>query len=650
MNYYRTDIDGLRAIAVLSILVFHLNKEWLPGGFTGVDVFFVISGFLITSIIYPKIMRGQFSYKDFYMRRIKRIVPAAFFYTFLTLIITAFIYLPNDWILVSKSALSSVIFLSNLYLMRSVDYFSARAEENPFLHTWSLSVEEQFYVFWPFILVCMARFLKTKFHRMLFISFMLLTSFALAQLLIQSPRGTNIAFYMMPTRFGELLLGAILAIYSQRINAKGVLMEYLGVLGMLLLVISFFLIDERTMFPGFASLLPTTGAALVILSGFNQEQQKKTHRLYRLLSVPVLRHIGLISFSLYLVHWPLLAMTRYITQEYILTTVQLLYIVPLMFVLAHTSWRYIEMPFRTTKLTFNKTATYYYLVPAISVLILTSYIIGQDGLPARFGLKTGSFILNEKNICVDDIERHCVIGDKSTKPEYALIGDSHGSFYSSIFDVIGKQSEVSIVAKSVNNCSGVFSTKVFNTKARTIKVCQILKEDFQNTKLSYNGVIIAERWEARLKFGDTYFNALEKLIEDYAILGKEVILMRQVPKYNCNIPRASLLRDKYDLSMSCPILESDGKVEVANELIDKIARRHSNVVALGVEHLLCSEGDCSPYINGDFVYSDDDHLNLIGSKTLANMLLKGSNNEWKELIKRLGGEASEVFSDSPANN
>ena len=635
MNHYRTDIDGLRAIAVLSILVFHLNKEWLPGGFTGVDVFFVISGFLITSIIYPKVMTGQFSYRDFYMRRVKRIIPAALFYTVFTLIITAFIYLPNDWILVSKSALSSVVFLSNLYLMRSVDYFSARAEENPFLHTWSLSVEEQFYAFWPFILVLMVRFLKTSSYRALFIGFMFLTSFLLAHLLVQSPRGASIAFYMMPTRFGELLLGAIVAIYAQRMNVRETFQQPLGLIGILLLVVSFCWINEETVFPGFVALLPTLGASLIILSCFNQEQRAKPHLLYRLLSTAIFRHVGLISFSLYLVHWPLLAITRYITQEYVLTTIQLLCVVPLMFVLAHASWRYIEMPFRATKTGFSKTISYYYLVPTISVMMLTFFVIGNDGVPDRFGLKIDSFILNEEHICVDDTRGPCLIGDKSKKPRYALIGDSHGSFYSSIFDIIGEQSEASIVAKSVNNCSGVFSTKIYNPKARTIKVCQIMKEDFNNNKLNYDAVIIAERWETRLKFGKDYFDELEKLIEEYAALDKRVVLMRQVPKYNCNIPRTSLLREKYNLSMSCPKLNSEEKVITANKRIDEIANRHGNVMTLGMEHLLCKDGHCSPYINGAFVYSDDDHLNLSGSKTLATMLLNNSNSEWEKFLNEL---------------
>ena len=300
---YQPHIDGLRAIAVLSVVIFHLEGSYLPGGFLGVDIFFVISGYLITSIIYKNKLNGNFSFSDFYVRRAKRILPPLFFVLFLTLIAGYILMLPYDFYKLGISSLSVITFLANIqYSLRTGDYFSGDSAEWPLLHTWSLSVEEQYYFVFPILLFT----LIVKFPRALDIVLLslLVASFCLAEFISRSTGYETFSYYLLFTRMGELLVGSMLAILQSKkvlnhINSS--LTSFFLICALLALMI---IVNERTVFPGFVAFI----ACLITAGLINSNNKITSILLANKLSI----FVGIISYSLYLFHWPVLAFFRYI--------------------------------------------------------------------------------------------------------------------------------------------------------------------------------------------------------------------------------------------------------------------------------------------------------------------------------------------------
>ena len=338
---YRPDIDGLRAISVLSVILFHVEKSLIPGGFVGVDIFFVISGFLISRNIIENIDRGRFSIYDFYIRRIRRIIPAMAVVVAATLMVSYFVMIPEDTVATSKSAVWSLGSAANIYfwLNQDTSYFAADSRELPLLHLWSLGVEEQFYLLWPVVLLLF-------YTRMMAKNFLIVAivcaaaSFFLGDIVFEiSP---SFAYYMLPTRSGELLLGAIVAVLVENRWALRLKREYvfpMAVFGVGLLVGSLFLLSEDRPFPGVRSLFPTAGAAVLILAGSVQDNP-----VSKLLSFRPLVGIGLVSYSAYLWHWPLLAFARY---GYGQLTVPLgVAMIAATLVLATASYYFVEQPGR----------------------------------------------------------------------------------------------------------------------------------------------------------------------------------------------------------------------------------------------------------------------------------------------------------------
>jgi peptidoglycan/LPS O-acetylase OafA/YrhL len=636
MISYRKDIDGLRALAVLSIFIFHINKSWLPGGFVGVDIFFVISGFLITSIIHTQILNGSFTLKDFYNRRLKRIVPAAMFYTIIIVIVAYIIYLPNDFLIVSKSAIASTVFLSNIYFMRNVDYFSPQAEENPLVHTWSLAVEEQFYVVWPLMLMVLIHLIKSPNRTRWLLIFVTVSAFVTAHALALNPSTQKSAFYLMPTRFGEFLIGCILAMNVSRVaEYKAQLKSFLATTGICILFVSFIFVDEDSVFPGALAFLVCIGTALII-GASAQAQGEPSSLTYKLLSSAPLRYIGKISFSLYLAHWPVLAVARYITQSYELRPGMLVVVIGMTFLLAHLTWKYIETPFRKTNFTFLKSAFAFYALPSFIVACITLYSLTTNGVPSRFNKTDQHFKVASDDICVTYIREDCQIGMPSATATFLLTGDSHGSFYSSFLDALGRSQGFSLDAISANDCAGIFTRSVFNKSGNTLSACSKLKAHLmtQQQEDNYSGFIYAERWEARLYKSDNYLDELIANLDYLEKRGKKVFLLLQVPKYSCDPNRVLLLEQKIGVDSDCT-LKSETKVQKANQKLVSLAKQYTNVSTLSVNDFFCQKGQCSTLLDGQIAYADDDHLSLFGTSLLADQLAKKLPPEWDKFVKRL---------------
>ncbi|WP_218352566.1 acyltransferase family protein [Alteromonas lipotrueiana] len=337
--FYRKEIDGLRALAILPVIWLHADLPYLSGGYLGVDVFFIISGFLITSIIVHEINKDKFSLISFYERRARRILPALLFVIAVTSIFVPLVSSNPDYLnSYGLSVLSTLAFSSNLYFWQTSGYFGSVSELSPMLHTWSLAVEEQFYIFFPLVTLFLLPLGKKKFF------YTLLVFLAISLVIAQwgasySPTGN---FYLLPSRGWELLAGAIAALIfsGKRISLiKDTYKSALSMIGFLLIIVSYFLFDASTPHPSFLTLLPVAGTALILL--FSNEK----NFIGKALSNKVLTTIGLLSYSLYLWHQPILALMKKSYSEH-LSVVQILFAVTLTFILSYISWRFIENPFR----------------------------------------------------------------------------------------------------------------------------------------------------------------------------------------------------------------------------------------------------------------------------------------------------------------
>lgn len=335
--HYRPEINGLRALAVLPVILFHAGFETFRGGFVGVDVFFVISGYLITAIILKELQNGEFSLINFYERRARRILPALFLVIFICVPITWFLLLPPSLKSFSESLVAVSIFASNILFWRTSGYFDPASELKPLLHTWSLSVEEQFYILFPLFLLFISR-MKRHFIAALF-AIVLIISLGLAEKNVQIAQSA--VFYLLPTRAWELLVGACLSCLIQDTGTAkvGRLNEIVGSGGVLLILISIFAFDRQTPFPHYA-LLPTLGTSMVLLCA------TRDNNVGKLLGNSLLVGIGLISYSAYLWHQPLLAFVKYRAAGELPDTPLLVFAIVLSFALAYLSWKYVEVPCR----------------------------------------------------------------------------------------------------------------------------------------------------------------------------------------------------------------------------------------------------------------------------------------------------------------
>lgn len=371
---YRAEIDGLRAIALIPVVLFHAGFEWFSGGYVGVDVFFVISGYLITSIILQEKETGNFSFANFYERRARRILPALFFIMLVCIPFAWFLLLPHELIDFGKSLMATSLFSSNILFWLESDYFAADAELIPLIHTWSLAIEEQFYLFFPLIMI----FFWALGKRRLFwtLSIIAIVSFALSEWGWRHFPEAN--FYLLPSRAWELMIGALIAFYLfQNEQPKGAIGELSSILGLSLILLAVFFLDKTHPFPSLYALLPGIGTALVILF---------THRetlVYRLLSWKVLIFIGLISYSAYLWHQPLFVFTRLnLIEEPEPWLMGLLSILAI--VLAYFSWRFIEAPFRDKHRFTQRQIFLFGFLGSLMFIGIGASIIVIDGAAFRF--------------------------------------------------------------------------------------------------------------------------------------------------------------------------------------------------------------------------------------------------------------------------
>ena len=370
---YRPDIDGLRAIAVLAVVLYHFDVPGLSGGFIGVDVFFVISGFLIGGLLWAEVTEtGRVALSRFYLRRFRRLAPA-FFVMILLVSVAAWVwFLPFELREFGKSLVAATVYLSNVQFFREAGYFDIGADEKLLLHTWSLAVEEQFYVFLPIFMLLLARI-----RSMLVPLLAGMTAVSLIACIWLTPSNPTATFFLFPFRAWELLTGVLLAIWGQSKHSRWAFHPMLSWVGLALILWGVVMIKAGTSFPGWQVMIPVLGTLLLLANGLNENPVNNVLR-----SAPMV-FVGLISYSLYLWHWPVAVLSKYIRESYG-SSFETLGWIGLSVILAVLSWRFVERPTRHAK-----ALTLQVVLPSVAAASVVTLAIGGalyklNGVPSRF--------------------------------------------------------------------------------------------------------------------------------------------------------------------------------------------------------------------------------------------------------------------------
>ena len=598
---YRKDVDGLRAVAVLAVLLFHLDPGYLNAGYLGVDIFFVISGYLITRIVYSEVIANKYTFTNFYVRRSKRILPPLYFMIVLTLIAGYVILLPLDFYKTGISILGAIFFASNMqFALRTGDYFSSDSSEWPMLHTWSLSVEEQYYFALPLALIFFIKFLK--FNLTVVMCIVAVASFALAEFMSAKSQLAGISYYIILTRMGELLVGSILAIQHANGSLQKSNSNALTAVAAAILVATLVFFDKQFVFPGFSALLACIPIALIIHS--------ENTWVNNLLANKVVVWIGLLSYSLYLFHWPVLAFARYIlntTDGYLhLPLVAQAICLLLIFVLSAVSYYAVERPLRRLNIVGIKALVWYFLIPSAALALLAFGVVMKKGLPDRLSTATINTAYQyshiDKNQCPSLVNLGCVGGHKDSESEILLYGNSHAEHHFEWISLLASDAGMNVKIYASGGCYlGNTSAKCDSTRSSYASELQ------QGTDIS----ILAFRWDKDFS-SDEFLAELDKLVKLAQSASKKVIVLAQPPLLTFS---PSKIANCHRLGIACPkpAVAIDDLYPSYNTAIEQ------RVTALGAVFFDPYTGvsDSSQLYDGDrLLYSDTDHLSVYGGRWL----------------------------------
>lgn len=652
---YRTDIDGLRAVSVLLVILFHMGGI-ISGGYIGVDVFFVISGFLISSLLIREFTEDSFSFKNFWIRRIRRILPASLACILGSLLIACVVMLPDDLVAAARSAIASALAVANVFFWRDGGYFAGPSDAKPLLHFWSLAVEEQFYLFYPIFLFVVSRVRKVSLFQILLLC-------AVCSFLV-SVWGVfykpSAAFFLLPTRAWELLLGGILAA-APPVHIKQSVREVLSFAGIGMIIISSVVFSPETPFPGVSALLPCLGAVFFI-------KGNSSDRLTicgNWLSKKPIVFIGLISYSLYLWHWPVLAFMRYMLIE--LDFFNGLIAIPLIFIVATLSWRFVEQPFRHAKVSdrdvganqSDRMPFVFGFLSIVAVCVFASTLISSDGWVSRYGERLKPFVEDATSS-----GRHMAtplgrrdyprIGDLSNPDRFAVWGDSHAMMMADTLDHAAQSAKIAGRFISVPGSPPLLD--VYRNLGRTPPNSEVEKIVEFIVKSEISNVILIARWSAYVEgysdsdllfeergktfdqflIGDkktevfspadarrVFETKLSEIIKLFSNAGIKVWLVEQVPEQEgpTAFPR---LMEKQGFSVSyypTNLATHKKRQKVANSILQGTEELGSTVVAT---QSLLFDAEEKPilFVDGRACYVDNDHLSQWGVRKLLTSTLK----------------------------
>ena len=628
---YRSDIEGLRAVAVLPVIFFHYGLGF-PGGFVGVDVFFVISGYLITSLIVEDMRAGKFSLSAFWERRVRRIVPAMMAMILFSLIAAYLLFLPDDFRIFGKSLIAQILCVSNFFFWKNTGYFDGSAELVPLLHTWSLAVEEQFYIIFPIVLLLATR-LKISKTRLILIALF----FSLIISILGVRRFPSPTFYLLPTRAWELLIGAFLAINPRKGEIKQVVAELSAWAGGIILCLALFLFNSQTRFPGEAAVLPCLGAGLLIWAN-----ESTVTSLGRILSWRIVRLIGAISYSLYLWHWPILVFLRYWGPEHLTVSIKAVAIVST-FMFAWASWMFVETPFRVKRIFPHRQALFRAtLYDTALFLTLGSSIFYFDGLPRRFSTeilqyeKTAQQVALSKSleVSLNDARQgnfKRIGSELNTNEEFLLWGDSHAMAVFPALDELGRRYKVRGYAAMHSATAPVLDFYNRGLRGDSVPYNKAVVDFITERRI--NSVFIVANW---IKYCDQNysptskhprtgsdaieaFNAdLQRTVASILAVGSKVYLMSEVPDHGFDPPkelsRIALFGGEND-KLGSTVQSHLDRTSFSKKALSQAALK--GAILLDPSTLLTNEHGVFPVVRqGKVLYRDTHHLSVEGALEL----------------------------------
>ena len=628
MIAYRRDIDGLRALAVLAVILFHTKDDLMRGGFAGVDIFFVISGFLITSILKRDLHQGSFSIAEFYERRARRILPALLTVITATLLVFSMSLFPADYMEATKSAIAAIFSVSNIFFWHSIDYFAPASQEMPLLHTWSLGVEEQYYLIFPVLLFYLDKFFPEK-RVAIILATLGLLSLAFAE--YASRAHPSFAFYWLPARFWEMALGGLLAYLPHRASSLKI-SNSLSIAGLLMIVATYTFYDDKTPFPGIAALLPCIGAALLIIArdGFISD---------KILGNAAMNAIGRMSYSLYLWHWPVLAFWRTRFEEQ--TTIEAICALLVTFILAWLSWRFVETPFRNRAFLTRKQVFGFSIAAMLALTSAASFIVVKDGIPARFTDKVLAIagaandykaVVYEQ--CIEPANRqdeNCYFGDSAQKKVTAVIwGDSHAGANYPAIDAFAKEHHIRGIKFTKSSCPGFTGDYEFKHSDAPCRDFNKRVLEFIIADKNIRHVFFAGRWAPvidTLSFEGTRDNALYKALshtaEQLRHKGKQSYFIASEPEFEFNPPRCLSRRAAFgDGSFTCRLTTLNEYLEHEKLSLPVFSALAENYPVFFPHSVLCNKKECQVQNGDDVLYFDDDHLSRKGALYIVPGLTK----------------------------
>jgi peptidoglycan/LPS O-acetylase OafA/YrhL len=629
---YRREIDGLRALALLPVILFHAGFETFSGGFVGVDVFFVISGYLITTIILAELEQGKFSIVNFYERRARRILPALFLVMVVCIPFAWFWLLPSDMNDFSQSLVAVSVFASNILFWRESGYFDAEAEFKPLLHMWSLAVEEQFYVLFPLFLMLFWKLGK----RWIFVTLGLVFSASLAVAEWGVLNHSTAAFYLLPTRGWELLIGAFAAFYLSQANRKEFgkgLSDFGGWLGVALILYAVFAYSKATPFPGFYALVPAIGALLFILFATQQST------VARFVGNKVFVGIGLISYSAYLWHQPLFAFVRHrnllAPNQFVFSILSILALI-----LAYFSWRFIEAPFRKKSLVSRRSIFLYSLVGSFLFIFVGFFGHLTDGkFYGRINSSISDLDLRAKvnyGLSIDcegdyNVSSNCVT---SENPEVMLWGDSYAMHLAKGFVV--SNPSIRLVQKTVSGCGpflGIAPNSPKYARSWAEKCIAINDQVYEYLKKtqSIKYVVLSSPFRQFVSSDATVLTRDGKLVngKDVAVdvmldtvnkiksLGKTPVIFSPTPQNGENVGKCLMKAVFFqDTIEHCNVRYADS-LKNQSDVWSFLKEVSSDVKVVNLTDFLCRDDTCRASFDDVFIYRDDGHLAHEGSAYLG---------------------------------
>jgi len=623
---YRADIDGLRALAIVPVVLYHAGVPGFSGGFIGVDVFFVISGYLITSIIEREIRENRFSLVGFYERRVRRILPALFVMMAACAIASVYLLFPVEYRSFARSLITATLFVSSVQFRREGGYFDVDAEQKPLLHTWSLSVEEIFYVFFPVLSILLWRCCRA--HRVSLVWAVAILSFVGCAGALYLNNESRAAFFLAHFRAWEFLIGALLALSTMPALHRRRSGHVMSAVGVLMIAVAAIAYSDATTFPGMSALLPCLGAAFFILAG-----QHRPSLAGQILSHRPFVFTGLISYSLYLWHWPVLVFAGlWLGRKP--SGWETAALIAASFALATLSWRYVERPFRG-KSGWLSRQKLFALSAGLGLLMVAIGLHGEitKGWLSRYPDALRGVLESVKDRDSRQKEclsralatKGCIYGQQSRPPTVALWGDSHAAVYAVMLGQMAQARGESILTLTLPSCPPVLGWQIeYQTWRKSCEQFQQLAIQKILDTESIHTVVLAANYSTYAgvaKKQEGFSVALYDVVDRLLGAGKRVFVVYPFPQFDAQTLKAlaRAAADGKDLNeITQPLQAFLQGNQRAFDLLDKLGERPRQM-RIQPHTGLCDDRRCFVYKDGRAFYYDAGHLSLTGAEAVSSL-------------------------------